>query len=69
MKIILDFGFTIAGGVKPYFYDMMNYISSIDKDNKYVIITTKNGYQLIKNFSFTNNIEFYKYKVDFKLYK
>jgi glycosyltransferase involved in cell wall biosynthesis len=70
VKIILDFGFTIAGGVKPYFYDMMNYISSIDKDNKYVIITTKNGYQLIKNFSFTNNIEFYiDEKLDNRIYR
>ena len=45
-------------------------ISSIDKDNKYVIITTKNGYQLIKNFSFTNNIEFYiDEKLDNRIYR
>ena len=63
MRIILDFCFTIAGGVKPYFIEMMENISDIDKINHYTIIVTDNGYELIRNIKFSKNLVYRGVKV------
>tara|TARA_B100000519_G_C14255852_1_gene444978 strand:- start:319 stop:1485 length:1167 start_codon:yes stop_codon:yes gene_type:complete len=58
-KIVLDFAFTLSGGVVPYFKGMMKNISKVDKRNRYCVLLTDQGLDLIEDVEFSSNIELF----------
>lgn len=47
MNICLDFGFTLAGGLIPYFKNMMGLLPDTDPENRYFVLVTEQGRRLI----------------------
>lgn len=57
MKIALDFAFTLAGGVAPYFKEMVRLLPEVDPRNEYLLLITAEGYAMVKDFVPGRNIK------------
>ncbi len=58
MKIALDYAFTLAGGVIPYFQEMMRHLPSTDMVNEYLILITRQGEDMVKDLLPAPNIHY-----------
>lgn len=58
MKIALHFAFTLSGGVIPYFKEMISLLPEMDSQNKYLLLITDKGYEMIKEYLPKDNMKY-----------